>query len=79
MQFQFDFRERDGRKSLQSLGVCAVSSNLASLPSWVQSDMVKWKDGDTFTILERKFVDGKSFYEQKTFELKITKITKGSY
>ncbi len=79
MQFQFDFREYEGRMSPNSLNSCAVNSNLASLPSWIQSDMVKWKDGDSFSIFEKKIVDGKSVYEEKTFELKITKITKGGY
>lgn len=78
MQFQFDFRKFKG-PSPQELGSCSVSSNCSTLPSWVQSDMSKWKDGDKFSILVKKFVDGKSVYVEKTFELKMIDKIEGPY
>jgi hypothetical protein len=78
MQFQIDFREFNGHNPSKS-GFCAVSSNVASLPSWVQHDMSKWKDGDKFSVLVKKFVDGKSVYVEKTFELKMIDKQEGPY
>ena len=78
MQFQFDFRKFDGRCWHES-GSCCVSSNLSSLPSWVQGDMSKWKSGSKFSVLIKKTIDGKSVYVEKFFELNLLDEKTGPY
>lgn len=72
MEFQFDFRN-------ETYGGCAVSSNLSSLPNWVQKDMSEWKSGDTFRILTKKLVNGVSVVEVKYFKLELIETRKGKY
>jgi hypothetical protein len=72
MQFEFDFRN-------ETYGGCAVSSNLSSLPEWVQKEMSEWKSGDTFRVLTKKLFNGVSVYEEKLFKLELIEKRKGDY